>query len=442
MNENFRSAKQCTIDCIPNSGILLVIAPHQDDESLGCGGTLAQAIKAGYNVHVIFVTDGSQSHPRSEKYPFEKLVKLRQNEALAALSILGVKESGVHFMNLPDGQLPSATQPDFERCTSLMFDLLMTIKPAAIMLPWRRDPHRDHRATWELVMSALRLTNFTPELFEYFIWLFERASPHDMPLEHEGDLFCINIETYLDIKTKAILAHTSQTTDLINDDETGFMLSSEMLDHFNNPKEYFIKTTASMKNKEQSLSENYFDEVYLQKEDPWDLATSGYERDKYDTTVAALPRTLYNSALEIGCSIGVLTETLLQKCQNILAVDIADAPIAQAKYRMRNYPQARIEKMAVPDCFPEELFDLIVMSEVGYFFSIKDLNTLQDKIVSHLNEKGQLLLVHWTPFVPDFPLTGDQVHDFFMERSGNEKSFKHLRYFRAEKYRLDLFEKR
>ena len=442
MNENFKNAKQCTIDCIPNFGTLLVIAPHQDDESLGCGGTIAQAIKAGYNVEVIFVTNGSQSHPGSEKYPFKKLVKLRQNEALSALSILGVKESGIHFMNLPDGKLPGVSQPDFERCKLLTFDLLMTIRPAAILLPWRRDPHRDHRATWELVMAALRSTDLTPELFEYFIWLYERASPQDMPLEHEGEIFCINIETSLDTKTKAILAHSSQTTDLINDDETGFVLSSEMLDHFNNFKEYFIKTAAPMKNKEQTLSADYFDEVYLQKEDPWDLATSSYERDKYDTTVAALPRTFYDHALEIGCSIGVLTETLLQKCRNILAVDIADAPIAQAKFRMRNYPQARIEKMSVPNSFPEEFFDLIVMSEVGYFFSIEDLNRLQEKIVAHLKKNGQLLLVHWTPFVPDFPLKGDQVHDFFMNRSGNEKQFKHLTHFRAEKYRLDLFEKR
>lgn len=196
-----------------------------------------------------------------------------------------------------------------------------------------------------------------------------------------------------------------------------------------------------MANNDQTLSENYFDEVYHQKEDPWDLATSSYERDKYDTTIASLPNTSYESALEIGCSIGVLTETLLQKCNKILAIDIADAPVAQAKARLQNYPQARIAKMSVPAFFPEEFFDLIVMSEVGYFFSVPDLDALQQKIVTHLNTGGQLLLVHWTPFVSDFPLTGDQVHDFFMDRSGTGKPFKHFKHFRAEKYRLDLFEK-
>ncbi|TSJ36451.1 methyltransferase [Mucilaginibacter corticis] len=196
-----------------------------------------------------------------------------------------------------------------------------------------------------------------------------------------------------------------------------------------------------MENKNQTLSEHYFDQLYHQREDPWDLATSEYEREKYNTTVGALPELSYVSALEIGCSIGVLTQALLRKCRGILAVDIADAPIAQARNRLRNYPQARIEKMQIPAFFPEELFDLVVMSEVGYFFAMEDLTLLQKKIVEHLQTNGQLLLVHWTPFVPDFPLTGDQVHDFFMECSGDNKPFKHLKHFRADKYRLDLFEK-
>ena len=197
-----------------------------------------------------------------------------------------------------------------------------------------------------------------------------------------------------------------------------------------------------MENKAQSLSENYFEEVYQQKKDPWDLATSSYERDKYNATVAALPKTAYNSAFEIGCSIGVLTEVLLQKCRKILAVDIADAPIEQAKIRLKKYPQVQLKKMSVPGSFPGENFDLIIMSEVGYFFSLPDLAALHEKIISHLEVNGQLLLVHWTPFVPDFPLTGDQVHDFFMDRSGPENPFKHIVQYRAEKYRLDLFEKR
>ncbi|AMR34556.1 methyltransferase [Mucilaginibacter sp. PAMC 26640] len=190
-----------------------------------------------------------------------------------------------------------------------------------------------------------------------------------------------------------------------------------------------------------TLSENYFDEVYREKEDPWNLATSDYERDKYNATLASLPRENYESALEIGCSIGVLTEVLLQKCSTILAVDVADAPVNQAKKRLERFPQATIKKMTVPAEFPEQNFDLIVMSEVGYFFSFVDLDLLTEKIKNHLNDTGQLLLVHWTHFVPDFPLTGDEVHNFFMDKAGDGKYFKHLFHQRTDNYRLDLFEK-
>ena len=264
-----------------------------------------------------------------------------------------------------------------------------------------------------------------------------------MPGQQEGKLFYVDISAVLPVKKRAILAHLSQTTALIDDDADGFRLSEDMLHHFDFPKEYFIQTTLKLMGQEnrQTLSENYFDEVYRENEDPWDLATSTYERDKYQATVDALPNGEYGAALEIGCSIGVLTEALLQKCNKILAIDVADAPVKQATERLKKYPQATVKKMAVPATFPEEQFDLVVMSEVGYFFSIPDLHLLQQRITKHLNDKGQLLLVHWTPFVPDFPLTGDQVHDFFMEQSGAEKPFKHVFHRRADKYRLDLFEK-
>ena len=200
MNNYFENAKECAIAALPNKGAILIIAPHQDDESLGCGGAIALAIKAGYNVHVIFVTDGSQSHPGSKKYPLDKLIALREKEAIAALSILGVKKSDIHFMRLPDGRLPCLSDSDFDHSACKMSNLLAKMKPAAVIVPWRRDPHKDHRATWEIVNSALRSTNINPVIFEYFIWLFERAAPDDIPQEQEGALFYIDISTTLKAK--------------------------------------------------------------------------------------------------------------------------------------------------------------------------------------------------------------------------------------------------
>jgi LmbE family N-acetylglucosaminyl deacetylase/ubiquinone/menaquinone biosynthesis C-methylase UbiE len=425
-------------------GSMLIIAPHQDDESLGCGGTIALATNAGIDVHVIFVTDGSLSHPSSNRYPRVKLVRLREKEAIKALLILGVKATNIHFMKLPDGNLPTSSNSEFGQYAESMSDLLKVISPCLVFMPWRRDPHSDHRATWQITMKALKSADLNPDIFEYFIWLFERATAQDQPFEHEGQLYYVDISTTAKTKKSAILAHVSQTTDLINDDQNGFKLSADMLAHFDYPKEYFIQNHFKNMtlNNPQSLSENYFDEVYRQKDDPWDLATSRYERDKYRNTIAALPRAVYNSALEIGCSIGVLTEALVPKCARILAIDVADAPILQARERLAKYPKVELMKMTVPAAYPNENFDLVVMSEVGYFFSIPDLSDLFNKIYNHLNYKGQLLLVHWTHFVPDFPLTGDQVHQFFMEPSGSEKRLEHLLHQRTDDYRLDLFEKK
>ena len=190
-----------------------------------------------------------------------------------------------------------------------------------------------------------------------------------------------------------------------------------------------------------SLPEDYFNEVYRDNDDPWEFETSDYERDKYADTVDSLPLTYYDKAFEIGCSIGVLTKMLAEKCGHLLSIDIADAPLEKARLRLNNYPNVEFRKMAVPGEFPIDNFDLVVMSEVGYFLNIADLKLLIKEIVNHLNSKGNLLLVHWTPYVPDFPLTGDIVHNEFLKSAGDGMPLKHLLHKREDTYRVDLFEK-
>ena len=191
----------------------------------------------------------------------------------------------------------------------------------------------------------------------------------------------------------------------------------------------------------QTLPEKYFIDVYRNNEDPWNFETSDYEKAKYTATINALPKTLYANAFEVGCSIGVLTERLASRCRQLLAVDAADAPLLKARKRLQNLPNVTLEKMMVPEQFPTGMFDLILVSEVGYYLSEADLHTFSVQIISHLQEAGHLLLVHWTPEVPDYPLTGDKVHEEFMTWSGGNKPLKHLHHQREEKYRLDLFER-
>lgn len=190
-----------------------------------------------------------------------------------------------------------------------------------------------------------------------------------------------------------------------------------------------------------SLSPEYFDDVYNRNEDPWDFENSPYEHQKYEATLTALTHPIYEQVFEIGCSIGVLSEKLASISKNLLSVDVADLALIKAAKRLKDFPQAKVQKMIVPQEFPTENFDLILLSEVGYYLSKADLEKLALLMIGHLQTGGQLLLVHWTPFVPDYPQTGDEVHDFFMDLCRQKQHLKHLFHQRKEKFRLDLFEK-
>ena len=189
-----------------------------------------------------------------------------------------------------------------------------------------------------------------------------------------------------------------------------------------------------------TLDSTYFDKVYGANEDPWAFASSPYERAKYADTLAALPAAHYARAFEIGCSIGVLTAQLAPRCGQLLSVDVSEAALAQARQRCASLPQVLFERLQVPDEFPEGQFDLIVLSEVGYYWSPADLARAADQLLAALRPGAQLLLVHWTPVVPDYPQTGDEVHEFFLRKTGPQGPLRHLHGHRADTYRLDLFE--
>ncbi|WP_133274102.1 SAM-dependent methyltransferase [Hymenobacter radiodurans] len=191
-----------------------------------------------------------------------------------------------------------------------------------------------------------------------------------------------------------------------------------------------------------TLPPAYFDDVYRANEDPWGFETSPYEREKYATTLAALPHSQYARAFEIGCSLGVLTEQLATRCGHLLAVDVAEAPLLRARQRCAHLPQVEFRLLRVPEEFPDSAaFNLIMVSEVGYYWSPVDLTRAADQIVAGLAPGGQLLLVHWTPPVHDYPLTGDEVHDFFLQKALANGPLRHLHGQRHEQYRLDLLEK-
>ena len=186
-----------------------------------------------------------------------------------------------------------------------------------------------------------------------------------------------------------------------------------------------------------TLKPDYFDMVYAANADPWGFETSDYEKGKYADTLRSLPRLFYKNVFEIGCSLGVLTAQLAPRCGHLLAVDGSEAPLVRAREHCRGLQNVQIEQMQVPDRFPDGVFDLILISEVGYYWSPDDFKEAQAAILAHLEPAGQLMLVHWTPPVHDYPLTGDEVHDAFLRLD----ELKLLSGHREETYRLDVLER-
>ncbi len=218
----------------------LVLAPHPDDESLGCGGLISLLRHRGVDVSVVVTTDGTQSHPNSKAFPAEKLKSLRKEEVLSALAVLGVAGDRVFFFEGKDTALPAKGQEDFEFFLQKLIDVIEQRHRDLILVPYELDPHCDHRATWDLLNEALK-NYHDVKVWEYPIWLYELASRADIPRLKAGELKKVDIEPFLLQKKKAIACHASQTTRMIDDDPSGFILTAQVMAHFTTPFEYFLE---------------------------------------------------------------------------------------------------------------------------------------------------------------------------------------------------------
>ncbi len=182
-----------------------------------------------------------------------------------------------------------------------------------------------------------------------------------------------------------------------------------------------------------SLDRHYFENVYADSIDPWHFETSDYEREKYDATMAMLQDRRFRSAFEIGCSIGVLSARLASLTDSLLSVDINEKALAAAARRCAAITNVEFREMTVPRDFPAGPFDLVVVSEVAYYWSDADLALAIDRIVAAA-PGGILELVHFLPPVADYVRSGDAVHEAFLA----DPRFSRLRHARAERYRIDV----
>jgi cyclopropane fatty-acyl-phospholipid synthase-like methyltransferase len=180
---------------------------------------------------------------------------------------------------------------------------------------------------------------------------------------------------------------------------------------------------------------NYFASLYARNPDPWDFAASAYEREKYDATIAALCARRFDSVLEIGCSIGVLTARLAGHCNRLLAIDVVDSALDLARERCAPLSNVRFANFCMPRDWPRicDTFDLIVLSEVLYFLSPADIRRLAAQCHSGLAIGGDTLLVNYTEAI-DEPCSGDEAAEIFITAS----QFARVGHVRHKRYRIDL----
>jgi SAM-dependent methyltransferase len=144
----------------------------------------------------------------------------------------------------------------------------------------------------------------------------------------------------------------------------------------------------------ESVSQEWFADLYASKPDPWDLATKWYDRRKFAVTVASLPQPRYRCGFEPGCANGELTRLLAARCDALLAVDFVPAAVAAAEAATRDLPHVTVRRAVLPADLPGGPFDLIVVSELLYYLSAPDLRAVLDGLAAALEPGGDLVAVH------------------------------------------------
>ncbi len=161
----------------------------------------------------------------------------------------------------------------------------------------------------------------------------------------------------------------------------------------------------------ERYDQDYFERLYAEHADPWSVLASAYEYDKYAATMAALERSRYGSALELGCSIGGLTRRLATRCDRLVAVDTSHAALTRAR-QVCGYSNVEFIQAHLPDGDLGGPFDLVVLSEILYYFSMPALVRLADRVARVAKPDAEYVVVHWTGET-DYPLTGDRATELF-----------------------------
>jgi len=386
---------------------LLVLVAHPDDETLGAGGLIAAAAAAGAAVTIVVASDGEASHPNSVTHSQTQLAEIRRAEVVRAVGRLH-PHVRLEFLGLPDSELTSHVDELATRVSGHAGEATL------LLTPWSGDRHPDHAAC---AAAGARLAQAQGiEHWQFPIWAWHWATPESPQfLPHRAlRRLCLD-ESALAAKLEAIAAHRSQHSPLSSMPGDEAVLTASMLAHFQRPYEVFVTAEGA-----PASSAAYFDDLYQQDRDPWGLRDRFYERRKRDLLLASLPRKRFRRAFEPGCAIGELTAALAPRCDQIVAWDGARVAVEQTAARIGQLPvstRVSVECARIPARWPDGAFDLIVLSEVGYY--CLDMQALKRCVDRSLTADGVLIACHWRRDAPDHPATAPAVHGALGEGLAN-----------------------
>jgi hypothetical protein len=163
-----------------------------------------------------------------------------------------------------------------------------------------------------------------------------------------------------------------------------------------------------------ATSAAFFEAKYQRNMDPWDFSSNGYELQRYDAIISAIAHRRYNRAFEPGCSIGVLTERLAALCDEVYAIDFSPTASAQARVRCAPLPQVNVGCASLPEGTPAKDFDLLVLSEIGYYFTPQDWQRISTALIDSLPQDAIVLAAHWLGQSQDHRMSGDEVHEILL----------------------------
>jgi LmbE family N-acetylglucosaminyl deacetylase len=196
-------------------GRIIVFAPHPDDETLGCGGTIAKKLAEGYEVIIVVMTDGRflllKSFGISDGPSPEQVKEIRRGEVLRATKILGVPEENVVFLDFIDGTIGENEKAAEEKVTTI----LEKYAPSEVYFPFERDGHPDHQAANHIVRRAVEKLGIKPAMYRYTIMhKFARFGPlvESFLSIFKRDRISVDISEFLPLKKEAVKEFKSELT--------------------------------------------------------------------------------------------------------------------------------------------------------------------------------------------------------------------------------------